>query len=277
MRLYMDDTEQYVYGLATSLSKDPTSLESWRCMHINADEHDLPSMETINAVKKEYKDIDCDVVFCADGDTLIITRQFDESILKNIAEALIKNIEKTEITIYNLLTDWKKVRSILLPKTTGFNNLTIGELETTDFGEIESLKDIFAAAKNLRKSRQPQYVMLVEDDQITRRLVANAFKDRYAFITASDAHEAIANYLFHAPDIVFLDIGLPDASGFSVLKQIIASDPDAYIVMFSGNDYLDNVTKALSAGAAGFISKPFKKEKLYKYIEDSAAHHHKYA
>ncbi len=277
MRLYMDDTEQYVHGLATSLSKDPASLESWRCMHISAEEHDLPSMETINAVKKEYKDIDCDVIFCSDGDALLISRNFDEPILRKIAGSLIKNIEETEIKTYDLFADWRKVRAILLPKTKGFASIATGELEATDFGEIESLKDIFAAAKKLRKSRQPQYVMLVEDDQITRRLVANAFKDRYAFITASDAHEAIANYLFHAPDIVFLDIGLPDASGFSVLKQIIASDPDAYIVMFSGNSYLDNVTKSLSAGAAGFISKPFKKEKLYKYIEDSAVHHHKYA
>jgi DNA-binding NtrC family response regulator len=118
--------------------------------------------------------------------------------------------------------------------------------------------------------------MVVEDDPLTRRLVANAFKQDYALITAATAQEAVMNYLIHAPDIVFLDIGLPDANGFNVLHQIMTSDPDAYVVMFSGNSYLDNVTNALSNGAAGFISKPFKKDKMFQYIQESSRHHHKY-
>lgn len=123
----------------------------------------------------------------------------------------------------------------------------------------------------------PLHVMLVEDDPLTRRLVTGAFKENYALITAESAEEAVANYLLHAPDIVFLDIGLPDASGLQVLQSIMDSDPEAYVVMFSGNSYLDNVTTALGIGASGFVGKPFKKEKMRHYIEDSALHHNKYA
>jgi DNA-binding NtrC family response regulator len=144
-----------------------------------------------------------------------------------------------------------------------------------DFGEITSLQEVFNEAKKRRKGRQPQYVMVVEDDPLTRRIVSQAFKENYALITAQNAHEAVADYLLHAPDVVFLDIGLPDASGFDVLKQIIACDPDAYVVMFSSSHYPENVSKAMDEGASGFIAKPFKKESLSGFIRSSAVHHHK--
>jgi DNA-binding NtrC family response regulator len=145
-----------------------------------------------------------------------------------------------------------------------------------DFGEITSLQEVFNEAKKRRKGRQPQYVMVVEDDALTRRIVSQAFRDNYALIAAQNAHEAVADYLLHAPDIVFLDIGLPDASGFDVLKQIIACDPDAYVVMFSSSHYPEIISKAMDAGASGFIAKPFKKENLSGFIRGSAAHHQKY-
>ncbi|MFZ4541323.1 MAG: response regulator [Rickettsiales bacterium] len=149
-------------------------------------------------------------------------------------------------------------------------------IQPHDFGEITSLIDVFNEAKKRRKTRYPQYVMVVEDDLLTRRILSHAFKENYALILTQNAHEAVADYLLYAPDVVFLDIGLPDASGFDVLKQIIACDPDAYVVMFSSNHFPDNVSKAMDAGASGFIAKPFKKENLSGFIRGSATHHQKY-
>lgn len=143
------------------------------------------------------------------------------------------------------------------------------------FGEIGALQDLFLETKQRRRSRHPQYVMIVEDDPVTRRVVSQAFKENYAIISAQNAHEAVSNYLLHAPDVVFLDIGLPDANGFAVLKQIISCDPEAYVVMFSGNDYPDNIAQAFCEGAMGFVAKPFKKESLSHYIRGSVVHHRK--
>lgn len=144
-----------------------------------------------------------------------------------------------------------------------------------NFGEIASVQHVFADAKKLRKARQPEYVLVVEDDTLTSRVVSNAFKDRYVLVNARDAKEAVAQYLTCAPDIVFLDIGLPDASGFDVLRQIMACDKDAYVVMFSSNNSAENIARALNEGAAGFVAKPFKKEYLRDYITASSIHHHK--
>lgn len=143
------------------------------------------------------------------------------------------------------------------------------------FGEIDPLREVFAETKKLRRTRCPAYVLVVEDDPITSRIVTGILKSSYAIISACNAHEAVSDYLQHAPDVVFLDIGLPDVDGFSVLDQIITVDPDAFVVMVSSHDDVQSINKALTAGAKGFVSKPFKKETLMNYIQGSDIHHRK--
>lgn len=143
------------------------------------------------------------------------------------------------------------------------------------FGDIAALSEVFAEAKKLRSCRCPAHVMVVEDDPLTRRIVVNTLGETHAMITEENAKDAVASYLLHAPDIVFLDIGLPDMDGFTVLDQVMTIDPDAFVVMFSGRDNWNNIIQALAAGAKGFISKPFKKDILKHYIQGSAIHHHK--
>lgn len=143
------------------------------------------------------------------------------------------------------------------------------------FGEQASLQAICAEAKNMRRARNPAHVLIVEDDPITSRLVSYAFKETFATISARDAHEAVVHYLSHAPDIVFLDIGLPDVDGFLVLEQILTMDKEAFVVMFSSHNDPDTVIKSIKGGAKGFVPKPFKKEVLARYIQESAIHHHK--
>jgi len=148
-------------------------------------------------------------------------------------------------------------------------------IPAANFGEIGALMEAFAEAKKIRRARCPAHVLVVEDDPLTCRLVAGALASTHAVITEENAKNAVGSYLLHAPDIVFLDIGLPDMDGFMVLDQIITIDPDAFVVMFSSHDNWENVTRALAAGAKGFLSKPFKKEALKNYIQNSATHHHK--
>jgi two-component system, chemotaxis family, chemotaxis protein CheY len=144
-----------------------------------------------------------------------------------------------------------------------------------NFCEINMLKEIFMDAKRLRHYRYPAHILVVEDDALTRRIVVGALGESNAMITEENATDAIGSYLLHAPDIVFLDIGLPDIDGLSVLDQLMAVDPEAYIVMFSSRNDAKTVNRALTAGAKGFVSKPFKKEELQDYIRGSAIYHKK--
>ena len=273
MRVHHENTEQYIAALAASVAKDPASLDRWRCLHLHPQWAHQVARENIESLKEANAHLDCDIVICPDNDLLIISRVLDTVDMNRLAAELIGILadDRVEVAIYDLFTDWRTVRKLLVAKS-GNAVPAIAE-PMVDFGDIAALVEVFAEAKRLRNVRQPQHVLIVEDDPLTRRLVTGAFKENYALITAQNAQEALACYLLHAPDIVLLDIHLPDADGFSVLRQILASDPDAYVVMFSGNSYLDNVTAALSQGAAGFIAKPFKKERLRHYIEDSLMHH----
>lgn len=276
-----NNTENYIRSLAFVIGKDPASMENWRCLHITPKE-DIPLVcgdGILQKLKETHNDIECDIVHCNDNDIMFISNSLHSEQLYEIAaelvSALCDTVEvKVEMIIYDLFRDWNIIRDVFLSKT-GELSLPIVQPVPHNFGEISSLQEVFADAKNRRKSRMPLHVMLVEDDPVTRRLVTSTFKESYALITAANAEEAIAGYLLHAPDIVFLDINLPDASGLSVLGQIMESDPEAYVVMFSGNSYLDNITTSLGTGASGFVAKPFKKDRMYHYIKESALHHSK--
>lgn len=144
------------------------------------------------------------------------------------------------------------------------------------FGETQSLQAVFHEAVQHRKVRHPTHVMVVEDDTITRRLLTGAFKESFAMLPACDAEEAVTEYMLHAPDIVFLDIGLPNIDGFAVLEHMIAVDPEAFVVMVSSHDDPEIVDRAFAAGAKGFVPKPFQKDVLRRFILGSAIHHGKH-
>ena len=118
-----------------------------------------------------------------------------------------------------------------------------------------------------RENRQQPVVMIVEDDAFTRRLIESVLPKDYSFISLGDAKTMISQYAKSAPDIVFLDINLPDVTGHDLLERITAIDPMSYVIMLSGNADRGNIEKALQIGAKGFIGKPFTRDKLVQYLE----------
>ncbi len=112
-------------------------------------------------------------------------------------------------------------------------------------------------------------VLLVDDDPVTRWMVRNALKCECEFATAVSAHKAYAMYGAFQPDLVFLDIGLPDQRGTEVLSWIMRNDPGARVVMFSGESHIDIISQTLNAGATGFVAKPFLRKNLLQYVRAS--------
>ena len=118
-----------------------------------------------------------------------------------------------------------------------------------------------------RRERQNKSVLLVEDDAFSRQLVKNVIGKEYRIIEAESAADAISAYVMNAPDIVFLDINLPDGTGINIIDKIKEFDKEAFIVMLSGNAYAANITHALDKGAKGFIGKPFNKKRLLDALQ----------
>lgn len=109
-------------------------------------------------------------------------------------------------------------------------------------------------------------VLLVEDDPVTRWMVRIALKSECTLFTATNAGIAIDSYHKCRPDLVFLDIHLPDSDGMQVLEEILRNDPKANVVIFSSHDNVETMIAMLENGASGFVSKPFTKERLVTYL-----------
>jgi two-component system chemotaxis response regulator CheY len=69
------------------------------------------------------------------------------------------------------------------------------------------------------------------------------------------------------PDLVFLDIELPDINGQQLLQQIKAQDDKTQVVMITAHNTVDNVQLSINAGASGFIAKPFSAQRVKNIVE----------
>lgn len=105
-------------------------------------------------------------------------------------------------------------------------------------------------------------VLVVEDDSSIRNLITTTLKaHNYKFATAADGEGAILEASTHAPDVVFLDLGLPDMDGVDVIKRIRTWSNMPIIVISARTEDEDKIL-ALDAGADDYLTKPFSVEEL---------------
>ena len=105
-------------------------------------------------------------------------------------------------------------------------------------------------------------ILVVEDDPSVRNLITTTLKsNNYAYITAPTGEAAIAAATTQQPDIVFLDLGLPDLDGVEVIKRIRSWSQIPIIVISARSEDADKVA-ALDAGADDYLTKPFSVTEL---------------
>ena len=105
-------------------------------------------------------------------------------------------------------------------------------------------------------------ILVVEDDAPVRNLMTTTLKaHEYKYLTAPTGREAIMLASSHNPDVVFLDLGLPDMDGIDVIRQIRSWSNMPIIVISARSEDEDKIT-ALDAGADDSLTKPFSVEEL---------------
>ncbi len=110
-------------------------------------------------------------------------------------------------------------------------------------------------------------VLIVDDDRTMRRMASGILKNHCHVYEASDATEALNEFYNLKPNIVFMDINLPDGCGYDLLYWIMRSDPTAYVVMLSGFNYGENIIKSVGMGARDFISKPLDAQRILFHLK----------
>ena len=105
-------------------------------------------------------------------------------------------------------------------------------------------------------------ILVVEDDAPVRNLITTTLKaHEYKFITAQNGNNAIMEASSHNPDIVLLDLGLPDMDGIEVIERIRTWSDMPIIVISARSEDKDKID-ALDAGADDYLTKPFSVEEL---------------
>ena len=109
-----------------------------------------------------------------------------------------------------------------------------------------------------------QTVIIADDAQFMRLMLKDILEDMGLKVVAevADGVQAVAEYRNHRPDLVMLDITMPELDGVSACREILASDPRARVVMISALGQKDDVLAAVRAGAGDFIIKPFEAERV---------------
>lgn len=114
-------------------------------------------------------------------------------------------------------------------------------------------------------------VLIVDDDRFVRMALNEALRTwEYEIVEADTVKTAKQVFADEEPDIVLLDIDLPDGSGLDVLNEIKESNPDTIVVMITGNVDVGNSVAALRGGAHDFIGKPVRLEELRVTLRNAA-------
>lgn len=105
-------------------------------------------------------------------------------------------------------------------------------------------------------------ILVVEDDTPIRNLITTTLKTRdYKYLSASTGETAIIEAASHNPDIILLDLGLPDIDGIEVIKRIRSWSNTPIIVISARSEDTDKI-EALDTGADDYLTKPFSVEEL---------------
>ncbi len=115
-------------------------------------------------------------------------------------------------------------------------------------------------------------IMVVDDSSIIRKIIERGVTDKnYQLVgTASNGLEAIDIFKQTLPDIVTLDITMPEMNGLVVLEHLLAIKADVQVIVISALSDKGTAIEAIKKGAKSFIPKPFTTEQVQKTIEKLA-------
>ncbi len=119
------------------------------------------------------------------------------------------------------------------------------------------------------KDRQPIRYLVVDDSVFASKNLMRIIETFGGAVAgeAGDGCTAITEYDRTTPDIVLMDITMPQMEGIEAAERIVRQHPDARVIMVSSVGYQENIVAALQKGARHFVQKPVKPELLYEVIK----------
>ncbi|OJZ73708.1 DNA-binding response regulator [Mycobacterium paraffinicum] len=114
-----------------------------------------------------------------------------------------------------------------------------------------------------RADGNPINVLVVDDESVLAEMVAMALRyEGWNIATASDGASAIATARAQRPDVVVLDVMLPDMSGLDVLHKLREENPQLPVLLLTAKDAVEDRIAGLTAGGDDYVTKPFSIEEV---------------
>lgn len=111
-------------------------------------------------------------------------------------------------------------------------------------------------------------VLVVDDAAFMRMMIRDILsKEGYVIHEAVNGRDAVEKYTEVKPDLVTMDITMPEMTGIEALRQIRAGDPEARVLMVSAMGQQKMIVEALEAGALDFLVKPFQPTKVLETVK----------
>ena len=118
-------------------------------------------------------------------------------------------------------------------------------------------------------SPTPPKVLIVDDNDLMRTLLRGILRGEHYQIIGETRNGALALEFIGRtkPDIVFLDVMMPEMDGLEALQNIKRRYPEIVVVMITGNPSVENVQESIQGGASGFIIKPFNSARVLDTLD----------
>lgn len=115
----------------------------------------------------------------------------------------------------------------------------------------------------------PLRTLIVDDEPLIREMLNDILEslDYQVVSQANNGASAIEKAALFKPDVVFLDINMPEISGLDALASIKTSNKDIIVIMVTANSDTSTVQQAIRTGADGYILKPFSTQQIIRAVD----------
>ncbi len=141
--------------------------------------------------------------------------------------------------------------------------------ESWENGKLSLVKRSVKKLKQpiILKRKQIRNILIIDDEKELCCLLSNVLSEKgYHVATANTRKESMASIKEKSPDLVFLDLKLPDGDGINVLSAIRRSCPQTIVIIVSAYGSEEKIEAAIKKGASGFMAKPLSEDDLLKCI-----------
>lgn len=213
--------------------------------------------ENFTSVEEDALDAACEFINCCNG--LFVSRMSEKDVELDMEPVYAFQDQEIygEVYLVPIFIEGKEIKLVIAVDT----EAELGQIPHKFSYEKRESSVAIGLAKGT--------VVVVDDSKLSRKILRNMLEEEgYAVVAeATDGEEAISAYLQYKPDVMTMDITMPNMNGIESIREILSIDPGAKIIMISAAGQQKKIIEALKLGARRFITKPFEKNEVISCVE----------